>query len=70
MGDGWYIGTGFLMSLVLIIPVWRIYRRAGFNPAWSLLLFIPGLGFLICLLFLALRPWPGQIGAGTGSAFR
>ena len=51
----------FVTVLLLIVPVWRIFRRAGFHPALSLVMLIPGVGILIAALLLAFRPWP----AGT-----
>lgn len=44
--------------LLLIVPVWRIFRRAGFHPALSLVMFIPGVGIVIAALLLAFRRWP------------
>jgi hypothetical protein len=52
------LGGYFFMALLLVVPAWRIFRRAGFHPALSLLLFIPGLGLLIIALLLAFRRWP------------
>jgi len=37
---------------------WRIFAKAGFNGALSLLNFIPGVGHLICMLILAFGRWP------------
>ena len=36
-----------LFGLILVIPGWRIFKQAGMSPAWSLFVFLPGLGFLI-----------------------
>ncbi len=52
------VGGYFFTALVLIVPMWRIFRRAGFHPPLSLLIFIPGFGFLVAVLLLALRRWP------------
>jgi hypothetical protein len=52
------VGGYFLAALLLIVPMWRIFRRAGFHPALSLLIFLPGFGFLIAALLLAFRRWP------------
>ena len=30
-----------------IVPGWRSRQRAGFSGAWSLLVFVPGVGFLV-----------------------
>lgn len=47
-----------IASLVIIIPVWRILRRAGFAGALSLLQLIPVAGTLLVLAILAFMPWP------------
>jgi uncharacterized membrane protein YhaH (DUF805 family) len=55
------VGLVFLYaiaSLVIIIPLWRILRRAGFAGALSLLQLIPVLGTLVVLAILAFTPWP------------
>lgn len=57
-------GTVALVALVLIIvPLWRICGRAGFNPALSLLAIIPFLGFLIVAAILAFAEWPASKGS-------
>ena len=52
-------------SLVIIIPVWRILRRAGFAGALSLLQLVPVAGTLVVLAILAFTPWP----AGEATPF-
>jgi len=49
-----------LLALVAfsIWVYWRIFARAGFNGALSLLNFVPGVGQLICMLILAFGRWP------------
>jgi hypothetical protein len=37
---------------------WRIFAKAGYNGALSLLNFIPGVGPLICVIILAFGRWP------------
>ncbi len=49
-----------IVGLMILVPVFFIYRRAGFNPAWSLLVFVPGVGLLTIFLQLALMEWPNQ----------
>ena len=46
------------IMLVMIVPSWHIFRRTGMPAALSLLMLIPGLGFLICLYVLAFAAWP------------
>jgi hypothetical protein len=57
------LGGYFFTALLLIVPMWRIFRRAGFSPALSLLIFVPGFGFLIATLLLAFRRWPAVTAA-------
>ena len=54
------LGTEFLVALILIVPIWRIFSRAGFSGFWSLLMFIPFAGYLIATLMLAFRRWPNS----------
>lgn len=50
---------GTIIALVLIIvPLWRICTRAGFNGALSLLALIPWLGLVIVGAILSFANWP------------
>ncbi len=49
-----------IVGLMILIPVCAIYAKAGFNPLWAVLVFIPG-GIFILLIQLAFRNWPNQI---------
>ncbi len=49
----------FLAIIAFMIWVyWRIFAKAGYNGALSLLNLIPGVGQLICLIILAFGRWP------------
>ncbi len=37
---------------------WRIFAKAGYNGAMSLLNLIPGIGPLICMIVLGFGRWP------------
>ena len=50
-----------IVGLMILVPVFFIYKRAGFNPTWCLLVFVPGFGLLAVFLQLALMPWPNQM---------
>ncbi len=54
-------GIGFpellIILLVLVLPLWKIFSKAGYSGALGLLALIPGLNFLM-LLFLAFSKWP------------
>ena len=65
----WILGLGaltlvglalfyLLLSLVLIIPTWRICRRAGFSGALSLFHLLPVIGMFIVMAVLAFATWP------------
>ena len=51
-------GQVAIVGLMILVPVCLIYRKAGFNPAWGFLVFIPGFGLLLIFMQLALSPWP------------
>ena len=47
-----------IVGLMILIPTIVIYKKAGFNPAWAGLVFLPGFGLLIIFLQLAFVSWP------------
>ena len=47
-------------AVLLLYPAWRIYGKAGLNPAISLTVLIPGLGILIAALILVFSKWQVQ----------
>ena len=65
----WLLGLGavalfglallhLLVSLLLIIPTWRICRRAGYSGALSLFHLLPVIGMFIVMAVLAFGTWP------------
>ena len=59
---GGMLFTGFsifaiFVLLICVIPFWKIFRKAGFPPALSLLMPIPGVN-LVLLYILAFADWP------------
>ena len=44
-------------AIFFVVPFWKIFARAGFKPAFSLLALIPG-GILILLWVIAFAKWP------------
>lgn len=62
-----FAGTGILATLAVggctgifvIIPIWMISKKAGFNPLWSLLFVFPLAG-LVYLWFLGFSEWPSS----------
>lgn len=47
-----------IVGLMIVIPTAIIYKKAGLNPAWAALVFLPGFGLLLIFLQLAFWPWP------------
>jgi hypothetical protein len=47
-----------LIATLIVIPAWRILRKAGFIPALSLVLIVPILGWFFITIVLAFVPWP------------
>ena len=47
-----------LVSILPLLLFWRIFTKAGFPGALSLLLLIPGFGLLVESLVLAVADWP------------
>jgi hypothetical protein len=46
-----------IIGIITIWVFWRIFEKAGFPAALSILMIVPGLNFAL-LLFLAFFPWP------------
>jgi uncharacterized membrane protein YhaH (DUF805 family) len=78
MSESWIWGFGalalfsiafiyFLLSLLIIIPTWRVFRRAGFSGALSLLHLVPGIGMLVVMAILAFSTWPAGEARRKGS---
>ena len=56
-----------LLSLLLIIPSWRILSRAGYSGALSLFHLVPVIGSFIVMAILAFGDWPsGEARHGEG----
>ncbi len=74
----WVIGLGtalllglllvhLLLSLLLIVPSWRILARAGYSGALSLFHLVPVIGSFIVMAILAFGDWPaGEARPGEG----
>jgi hypothetical protein len=56
---------GFLIYLILavifVVPFWKIFQKAGFPPALSLLMLVPVVN-LIAIYFVAFASWPCRSG--------
>jgi hypothetical protein len=53
-----------LVLLIIGIPFARLYRRAGLNRLWLVLLVVPIVGIFGVWLVLAVSDWPAQAAAG------
>ena len=47
-----------LFHVLLVWPMWRLYRRVGLPPAWALLALVPVFGLGLALAPLAVKRWP------------
>ena len=47
---------GVLISIVVLIPWWFIFKKAGFSPFLALLMFLPLIN-IVMLYFLAFARW-------------
>jgi len=56
----------FVAFFLVLVPVAQLLRRTGHNPAWSLLVLLPGVN-LIAGWFFAFNPWPMQKNDSTPS---
>ena len=49
--------SGYLIvSILVIIPFWRIFKKAGFHPALSILTVIPIVN-LVVIYYVAFSEW-------------
>lgn len=47
-----------IVGMMIAIPTVVTYKKAGLNPAWAALVFVPIVGLLIVFVQLALSDWP------------
>jgi hypothetical protein len=59
MFTGGAYATGLFMWLLLVIPFWKIFGKAGFNPALSLLTVIP-IANIVVIYYVAFSRWPSK----------
>jgi hypothetical protein len=55
------LGYGIFLLVVVAFTIWvywRIFEKAGYSGALSLLNLVPGVGPLICVIILAFGRWP------------
>jgi hypothetical protein len=50
---------GLIAGILAVIPAWKIVSKAGYNGAWSLLIFIPLINIIMMYVF-AFSQWPTE----------
>lgn len=61
------IFTIIALAILLLYPTWRVFKRAGLNPALSLTVLFPYGGFLLAGVLLAVMPWKIRADQGVQS---
>jgi hypothetical protein len=46
-----------LLAIIFLVPFWKIFEKAGFPPALSLIMLVP-IANLVALYFIAFSTWP------------
>lgn len=61
MGQGgisaWQVLVIIVGIALIVLPFWRIFTKAGYSGAWSLLMLIPVVNVIIFYVF-AFSSWP------------
>jgi hypothetical protein len=52
-----------IVSVVKIIPYWKVFAKAGFSPWLSFLMIVP-VADLVLLYYLGFSEWPALRGKG------
>ena len=53
-----FLDWNFGFALLAIVPLWRLFRRAGLQPWPALTLFLPLVGFPLAMSLLGFPRWP------------
>lgn len=56
---------GAVAFFLVILPFWQIFKKAGFSPALSLLMFLPFVSTIV-LYVVAFSDWPALKGPALG----
>lgn len=48
-----------IVAVIFVIPFWKIFEKAGFPPALSLIMLVPVVN-MVALYFVAFASWPGS----------
>ena len=57
MEESQIIPWAITSAILLVVPFWRLYKRTGFKPVFSLLALVPG-GIVVLLWVVAFAKWP------------
>lgn len=49
-----------IVGMMIAIPTVVIYKKAGLNPLWAALVFVPVFGVFLVFLQLAFLRWPNR----------
>ena len=49
-----------IIGMMIVIPTILIYKKAGLNPAWAALVFVPIVGLLAVFMQLCFQSWPNS----------
>jgi len=60
--------TQIVLAALIVVPLWRIFAKAGKNPALSLFVFVPFFGVILVSLLLAFSRWPTSQKSDNGGA--
>lgn len=57
MEESQIIPWAITSAILLVVPFWRLYKRTGFKPVFSLIALVPG-GIVVLLWVVAFAKWP------------
>ncbi|AEG01775.1 hypothetical protein [Methylomonas methanica] len=49
-----------IIGMTIVIPTILIYKKAGLNPLWAALVFLPIVGLLAVFMQLCFQSWPNS----------
>lgn len=55
----------YIAVLVMLWPMMKIFRRAGFSPVYAGWLAVPMLGYIVCAGILTFKKWPQKKECGV-----
>lgn len=67
LGFGFGPFGGLALALLVLLPFWQLFTKAGYSGWWCLVMLAPGFN-LVALYVLAFSTWPSLRGTGSGSA--